>query len=254
MTRLNSKLTYTKGKTSLTTAVAGSFGLDIYIISLLDSELTETQLTRLFAALPSRCILLLEDIDAAGLVRDETKRNISCNISLSALLNAIDGVSSPEGRILIMTTNRFEVLDPALVRPGRVDMHIVFTLPARTDIENLFLSIYKSPQTTRLIAADRGKAPTEDSNNPTRFSNRHRSIGETQVPEKEPSRLEIVDPKLDLEALARQFATQLPERKFSIAAIQGYLLQHKQDPLCAVENAAAWAADGNERLLVLAEG
>ena len=42
-------------------------------------------------------------------------------VTLSGLLNALDGVSSREGRVLFLTTNHPERLDPALVRPGRVD-------------------------------------------------------------------------------------------------------------------------------------
>ena len=42
-------------------------------------------------------------------------------LSLSGLLNALDGVASTEARILFMTTNYLEQLDPALIRPGRVD-------------------------------------------------------------------------------------------------------------------------------------
>lgn len=42
-------------------------------------------------------------------------------LTFSGFLNAIDGVRSQEGRIIIMTTNYKEKLDPALLRPGRVD-------------------------------------------------------------------------------------------------------------------------------------
>ena len=42
-------------------------------------------------------------------------------LTFSGLLNAIDGVTSTEGRIVFMTTNYLERLDPALIRPGRVD-------------------------------------------------------------------------------------------------------------------------------------
>lgn len=45
-------------------------------------------------------------------------------MTFSGLLNALDGVRSQEGRILIMTTNHREKLDPALLRPGRADVHI----------------------------------------------------------------------------------------------------------------------------------
>ena len=57
------------GKTSLTFALAGVFGLDIHVVSLLEPTLTEEELGMLFTNLPARCIVLLEDIDTAGLVR-----------------------------------------------------------------------------------------------------------------------------------------------------------------------------------------
>ncbi len=44
-------------------------------------------------------------------------------VSFSGLLNAIDGVAAQEGRALVMTTNHKERLDPALIRPGRADVH-----------------------------------------------------------------------------------------------------------------------------------
>ena len=49
-------------------------------------------------------------------------------LSLSGLLNILDGVASQEGRVLIMTTNHIEKLDKALIRPGRVDMSVRFGL------------------------------------------------------------------------------------------------------------------------------
>lgn len=90
------------------------------MISLLEPTLTEDDLAQLFISLPRHCIVLLEDIDSAGLIRrdkndtndstddlageaktaevksDEITRNRG--ISLSGLLNAIDGVASHEGR------------------------------------------------------------------------------------------------------------------------------------------------------------
>lgn len=61
------------GKTSLTFALAGFFGLEIYVISLLDPTLTEEELEILFTSLPARCIVLLEDIDTAGLTREPSE-------------------------------------------------------------------------------------------------------------------------------------------------------------------------------------
>jgi mitochondrial chaperone BCS1 len=168
------------------------------------------------ASLPSRCILLLEDIDAAGLVRDESKRKSRCNVSLSAVLNAIDGVSSPEGRILIMTTNHVESLDHALIRPGRVDMHVSFEHPTKLDVINLFIGIYQ-------VASK--KKSTENEKNST----------VALVPQDGKKAKEE-----DIEELAREFAAILPENRFSFAAIQGYLLKYKNNARAAVENAPSW--------------
>jgi len=103
-------------------SIAGRFGLDIYILSL--SAISEATLKSLFAKLLSRCIILLEDIDAVSSNRSrdaeivspsQESKSASGKVSLSALLNVIDGVGSQEGRILIMTTNHITRLDKALI-------------------------------------------------------------------------------------------------------------------------------------------
>ena len=128
------------GKSSLTFALAGVFGLDIHVVSLLEPTLTEEELGMLFTNLPARCIVLLEDIDTAGLMRndpesDEAKKkaelettNTEFNvasltkalkkaneqseeerkkgISLSGLLNIIDGMFLPP-RHALQSTDSF---------------------------------------------------------------------------------------------------------------------------------------------------
>jgi chaperone BCS1 len=46
------------------------------------------------------------------------------SVTLSGLLNVLDGFSAPENVLFVMTTNHFEVLDPALLRPGRIDYRL----------------------------------------------------------------------------------------------------------------------------------
>jgi chaperone BCS1 len=128
------------GKTSLTFALAGNFGLDIHVASLQESTLTEEELGMLFTNLPARCIVLLEDIDTAGLFREPSEndektapaagdqsRNNDFNvsdltkalkkanqlsdedkkkgISLSGLLNIIDGKLLPFPSHLFQSPN-----------------------------------------------------------------------------------------------------------------------------------------------------
>jgi chaperone BCS1 len=106
------------GKTKATTAFAQYFALDIYIIPLADKAMDDSFLQRLFDELPNRCFVLLEDIDATGVgmprtgsKKDQTgtggevTTDNKITVTLAGLLNAIDGVTSKEGRILVMTSN-----------------------------------------------------------------------------------------------------------------------------------------------------
>lgn len=106
------------GKTSAAKALASHMGLDVYYLSLpaLDKD---TSLNELMGEIKPRSILLIEDIDIVHGAKDRDDDHKG--VSLSGLLNALDGFMTPHGLITIMTTNNLEVLDPALVRPGRID-------------------------------------------------------------------------------------------------------------------------------------
>ena len=64
------------------------------------------------------------------------------SLSFSGFLNALDGVRSQEGQIVFMTTNHKERLDPALLRPGRADVHVKLDLASETQIRGLFLRFF----------------------------------------------------------------------------------------------------------------
>jgi SpoVK/Ycf46/Vps4 family AAA+-type ATPase len=68
------------------------------------------------------------------------------SVTFSGLLNALDGVRSQEGRILMMTTNHREKLDPALLRPGRADMHVELNYASEKQMKGLFKKFY--PEST----------------------------------------------------------------------------------------------------------
>ena len=98
----------------------------------------------------------MEDIDAAffrGVNRDEPISGESpdanfqdhvqpSSVTLSGLLGAIDGVAAQEGRLLFATTNKYSSLDPALIRPGRLDVHICFENAGKWQAEELFKRFY----------------------------------------------------------------------------------------------------------------
>ena len=114
------------GKSSFITALAGHLDRGICVLNLSDRLLSDDRLNHLLAIAPQQTIILLEDIDAVFVSREETTEVKAAyqglnSVTLSGLLNALDGVASSEGRILFMTTNYLDRLDPALIRPGRVD-------------------------------------------------------------------------------------------------------------------------------------
>lgn len=115
------------GKTSFITALAGELRLGICILNLSDRGLSDDRLHHLLSSAPPQTLLLLEDVDAAFVSREDSSQTRAAydglsRVTFSGLLNALDGVASAEGRILFMTSNYAERLDPALIRPGRVDV------------------------------------------------------------------------------------------------------------------------------------
>jgi chaperone BCS1 len=118
------------GKTSLIKAVSGYLNYPIYYLS-------PQKLSRIESAmctLPEKCVVVIEDIDTNSLTHSREKKSDTnsdnnflegmASISLSEVLNSLDGMFSAHGRILIATTNHIENLDPALIRAGRIDIKI----------------------------------------------------------------------------------------------------------------------------------
>lgn len=197
---------------ALSLLIAGKYDLDIYIFNV--ASVDDDSLDELFNELPARCLVLFEDIDAVNAThsrrsvaprqvgtRSSSKENLEGNVSLSALLNAIDGISSPEGRLLIMTTNHPDRLDDALIRPGRVDVKLELGLTTRDINAQLFLKIFGCDTPN-----EEGKVKEEGK----------------------------------LRKLAAEFADKVPEKEFSPAEIQLFLVANRKSPTMAVQNLQEW--------------
>eukprot|EP01117_Protostelium_nocturnum_P009121 TRINITY_DN3267_c0_g2_i1.p2 TRINITY_DN3267_c0_g2~~TRINITY_DN3267_c0_g2_i1.p2 ORF type:complete len:448 (-),score=154.96 TRINITY_DN3267_c0_g2_i1:46-1389(-) len=128
------------GKSSFIRALAGELKVHLCLVSLNDKNMTDEDLNSLLNNAPPRSILLLEDVDAAFTQRDNGET--ASRVTFSGLLNALDGVGSQEGKILFMTTNKINMLDPALIRPGRVDVRCFFGLANRFQIGSLYERFY----------------------------------------------------------------------------------------------------------------
>ena len=130
------------GKTSLAHVLASRLGLRLAVIPLADFR-SDEDLIEAFSVIGKRTIVLLEDIDSA--FRQRSAQDTT-GISFSGFLNCIDGMLAPQnGRILLMSTNHINHLDPALIRPGRVDLRIevpLLTKQAASDyVDRLFSHI-----------------------------------------------------------------------------------------------------------------
>lgn len=118
------------GKTSMISALAYRYKMPIYSLSLASSSSTDEELIELVRCIPEQSILVFEDIDKISMSNKENKKEALSKITLSGLLNALDGLNSGEGFITIMTANKPEIVDDALLRPGRIDQKILFNLPS----------------------------------------------------------------------------------------------------------------------------
>lgn len=114
------------GKSSFIQALAGDLDYAVAMVNLSEMGMTDDKLAYLLTKLPRRSILLLEDADAAFVNRKQRDSDgySGASVTFSGLLNAMDGVAAGEERITFLTTNHIEKLDPALIRPGRVDLMI----------------------------------------------------------------------------------------------------------------------------------
>ncbi|KAK6199552.1 mitochondrial chaperone BCS1 [Scheffersomyces amazonensis] len=131
------------GKTSFIQALAGELDYNICILNLSEANLTDDRLNHLMNHIPERSILLLEDIDAAFNKRAQSdEKGYTSGVTFSGLLNALDGVASAEECITFMTTNHPEKLDPALLRPGRVDFKVLIDNATDHQVKEMFLRFY----------------------------------------------------------------------------------------------------------------
>lgn len=254
------------GKTSIIHSLAGELGLDVYIISLSRSGLDDNALQDLIADLPEKCIALMEDVDAAfhhSITRNpespEKKllaegkatgpsSNDTSKISLSGLLNALDGVGAQEGRLLFATTNRYEALDAALRRPGRMDVHVEFKLASKHQAAELFKRFYMSDDTTTMKAEDVSDGGESDKDSGYSTPPKEKLV-DVELPEGD--NLLVSGQKglglAELALLNEKFKEHIPDREFSMAAIQGYLMMHKGRPHDAIECAEGWVKEEKTR-------
>jgi chaperone BCS1 len=139
------------GKSSAVVALASKLRMNIATITLSGSSMGDDDLRSLMATTPNGAVILIEDIDCVFTERKASSTD--SKVTFSGLLNAIDGVAAGEGRMLFMTTNHPNKLDPALIRPGRADVHAEIGVPDREQMQRLFLRFFPNRLTDSLAFA-----------------------------------------------------------------------------------------------------
>jgi chaperone BCS1 len=180
-------------------------------------------------------VVVIEDIDSAGIGREQgpaaksvlpsdmndydhlmgipaaapsmedirRKRN---TVTLSGLLNAIDGNASQEGRLLIMTSNRPDALDAAITRPGRIDKKVYFGNMSKTAGKSIFM----------------------------------RLIGRSALAH------DAAYTMAQIEQYANEFAERVPANTFTPAQVQNFLQGCRSDPLRALREVDAWVVENRQ--------
>lgn len=151
------------GKTSIISVLSGIYKAPIYILSI-NGVKGDNAILRAIQSVPNGSFVLIEDVDAAKNFnkrkpkkRDKVSDSMSgesnqplaenedsLGVTLSGLLNAIDGVGSKDGRILFMTTNHPEKLDEALIRPGRIDVKEEISLFGPDEAKKMIKMFYEN--------------------------------------------------------------------------------------------------------------
>lgn len=129
------------GKTSTIRMLAGTFGLDVYFLSITSSEFSTDTLHDAMMNLPPRVLLVVEDVDA--MVRAADGDDVTTKLTISGMLNAMDGIVSAEAGVMtIFTTNHIDRLPPVFLRAGRIDRRFEFKVADEEIISKLFHTYY----------------------------------------------------------------------------------------------------------------
>jgi chaperone BCS1 len=140
------------GKTSTIAAMAGYTKRNIAYLHVSDPKMTDSMLKKALQRVPGKCVVVLEDVDALFSLNRKNLGDIP--LSFSGLLNALDGIGGKDATIFVLTSNHIERLDPALIRPGRIDVHMEFPRCTDEQIGLMFKQFY--PDAPESLSEDFG--------------------------------------------------------------------------------------------------
>lgn len=127
------------GKTSLIRGIATKYNLDLYAFSLANFT-NDAQFLSAMSKVQPGSIVALEDIDVISAATDRTESNKK--VTLAGLANGLDGLITPEGIVIILSTNKQKKLDPAIIRTGRTDQKYNIGYVVEEQIIKIFNAFY----------------------------------------------------------------------------------------------------------------
>ncbi|CAB4427535.1 unnamed protein product [Rhizophagus irregularis] len=156
------------GKTSLINAISSQLSRNIYYLNLKNIK-NDNELSAAFSEVPENQIIVLEDVDTQSKVLHKRTKNSKSSktsnksddkskddkvdkedkfsdFSLSTFLGCLDGHILADGNIIIMTTNHVEHLDPACIRPGRMDVRLNLGYCTHYQIKKMYKSVAENPE------------------------------------------------------------------------------------------------------------
>jgi SpoVK/Ycf46/Vps4 family AAA+-type ATPase len=195
------------GKTSLVQSIASKVNMNVAIISL-SGNMDDENFNVMLQEVPRNSILVMEDIDHC-IIKDpsSSKTEGTSKITMSGLLNALDGVVAQEGTMIFMTCNDVNKIQPALLRPGRIDMKMELGYADKSQISQMFW---------RFIGPDEEELAKMRKN--SIVSDHPLEINEQQA-DFEASRKE-------LEELERKFTDAIPDLTVTPAELQNFFIMN----------------------------
>jgi len=133
------------GKTSLIRALAAEFNFNICLLDA--SSMDDKKLMQAFTSVPKQTIVLAEDFDSAKQLHSRAKASNKMEIdyqpgTLKGMLNALEGIQALDNVVVIFTTNHLDKIDPAMIRPGRIDHIRQLPAPGIDAVKQHFLKHY----------------------------------------------------------------------------------------------------------------
>ncbi|KAI9484064.1 MAG: P-loop containing nucleoside triphosphate hydrolase protein [Benjaminiella poitrasii] len=219
------------GKTSLVQSVASKVNMNVAIISL-SGNMDDENFNVLLQEVPRNSILVMEDIDHCvikdpGSNKQQEGSTSNAKITMSGLLNALDGVAAQEGSMIFMTCNDLNRIQPALLRPGRIDMKMELGYADKYQINKMFW---------RFMGED------DEVNNVSKEEAILNDLSVTSDDEWKPYRN-----NQDMQQLAEKFTDMIPDCYVTPAELQNFFIMNLIDNERLVGEISGPAAEEGEK-------